>query len=54
MLRIPVSVELLQRICAAFIEMQRQGAVCLDVTLMEDLDKEIARAERFPSRIQQS
>jgi hypothetical protein len=50
-LRILISIRLLQRICVAFLDMQRQGANCPDSTLMEDLDAELARADRTaPSR----
>lgn len=40
-----ISVELLRRICQAFLDMQEQGAVCHDESLMEDLDKEIAKSD---------
>jgi hypothetical protein len=46
MTRIPISLELLDRICKAFLDMTAQGAVCPDATLMEALDEELARADR--------
>jgi len=42
---IPISNELLVRICQAFLDMQNQGAICHDQTLMEELDKELAKSD---------
>jgi hypothetical protein len=42
-----ISFNLLLRICKAFLDMQSQGAKCPDNNLMEDLDKELAKADRF-------
>ena len=44
MIKIPLA--LLMRICDAFLDMQSQGAVCHDRTLMQDLDRELAREDR--------
>lgn len=43
---IPVPMELLDRICKAFLEMQQQGATTADENLFEDLDAVLARFER--------
>ena len=45
-MRMLISIRLLQRICVAFLDMQRQGATCPDSTLMDDLDAGLARTDR--------
>lgn len=43
---IPILIELLERICKTFLDMQAQGARCRDVNLMEDLDRELGAWDR--------